>query len=156
MIYGLYISSAHRDDEEGGGGLDGVGVVGGADDALGLGPAGARCCAIGRELREVHELPDEPGHLLVGVAPEEVLAAGVLAVGEGADLEGEAEVDDLLEAVLGLVLLQVLVVQRLDADDLGEGDGVEEGLLVDGGEGDDVGRDRDPLWPPVPVKFRRY
>jgi hypothetical protein len=93
-----------------------------------------------------------PGDLLVGIPPEEVLAAGVLAVVEGADLKGEAEVDDPLEAVLGLVLLEVLVVQRLDADDLGERDGVEEGLLADGGEGDDVGRNGDPLLPPSPAQ----
>ncbi len=138
-------SKANRNDEEGRGALDGVGVVGVANYALRLGPARSCSGPVGRGLREMDEVSNELGDLLVGFPTEEVLAAGIFSVGEGADLEGEAEINYPLEAVFRLVLLEILVVQRLDTDDLGERNGVKEGLLADDGEGDDVSRNRDSL-----------
>jgi hypothetical protein len=62
---GGLVRGSHRDDEKCCNALDGVRIVGVADDALRLGPAGSRGGLVGRDLREVHELLDEPGHLLV-------------------------------------------------------------------------------------------
>ena len=88
--------AGYRDDEAGGGGLGGVGLAGGADDALRLGPAPWRRRAVRRGLRELVGVPEQPGDARVRVP--------------------------------------------------------EEGALADGGEGDKLGRDRDSLRPPGPVK----
>jgi hypothetical protein len=93
---------------------------------------------LGEELEVGHEV----GALLVGLGAQEVLAAGVVAVLLGAHLEGVGEVDGPFE------FAGLLAEHGLDADDLGQGDGVKQGALVHLGEGNDVDGEDDPSWLP--------
>jgi hypothetical protein len=108
-------------------------------------------CNTCRGVAELGELPQKNLDLLVRIRAEEVLAAGVLAVGERADLEGEGEVDGLFEVVLGLLLLEVFLIQRLDAQDFREGDDVQHHVLVHCCERDNVARERNPARSPNSV-----